>query len=124
MHLKLSGKIILRKNLPGIFVDFNSGPKVPFPRILDIGQFHSPQMKPCKSADYFIKVSFHIVVDMRQGESNIFQLSTRKAFSSYIYYEKSDRFRTGVDQCLPNCPLGESPTTGHCHVESPCHIPL
>ena len=37
-------------------------------------------MKPCKSADYFTKVSLHIVVDMRQGESNIFQLSTRKAF--------------------------------------------
>ena len=28
-------------------------------------------MKPCKSADHFIKVSFHNVVDMRQGESNI-----------------------------------------------------
>ena len=37
-------------------------------------------MKPCKSPDYFIKVSFHIVVDMRQGESNIFQISTWKAF--------------------------------------------
>ena len=37
-------------------------------------------MKPCKSPDYFIKVSFHIVVDMRQGEPNIFQISTWKAF--------------------------------------------
>ena len=37
-------------------------------------------MKPCKSADYFTKVSFHIVVDMSQGESNIFQISTWKAF--------------------------------------------
>ena len=44
------------------------------------GQFHSPQMKPCKSPDYLFKVSFHIVVDMRQGESNIFQILTRKAF--------------------------------------------
>ena len=61
-------------------MNFNSGPKVPFPGVLDIGQFHSPQMKPCKSPDYFIKVSFHIVVDMRQGESNIFQISTWKAF--------------------------------------------
>ena len=43
-------------------------------------KFHSPQMKPCKSPDYFIKVSFHIVVVMRQGESNIFQISTWKAF--------------------------------------------
>ena len=65
--------------LPGIFVDFNTGPKVPFPGVLDIGQFHSPQMNPCKSADYFTMVSFHIVADMRQGESNIFQISTWKA---------------------------------------------
>ena len=61
-------------------MDFNSSPKVPFPGVLDVGQFHSPQMKPWISADYFIKVSFHIVVDMRQGESNIFQISTSKAF--------------------------------------------
>ena len=52
----------------------------PFHGVLDIGQFHSPQMKPCKSPDYFIKVSFHFVVHMRQGESNIFQISTWKAF--------------------------------------------
>ena len=62
-------------------MDFNSGLKVPFPGVLDIGQFHSPETKPCESADYFIKVSFHIVVDIRQGESNIFQISTWKAFS-------------------------------------------
>ena len=61
-------------------MDFNSGPKVPFPGVLDINQFHSPQMTPCKSPDYFIKVSFHIVVDQGQGESNIFQISTWKAF--------------------------------------------
>ena len=49
--------------LSAFFVDLNSGPKVPFPRVLDIGQFHSPQMKTCKSAaDYFIKVSFHIIL--------------------------------------------------------------
>ena len=28
----------------------------------DIGQFHSPRMKPCKAADYFIKVNFRVVV--------------------------------------------------------------
>jgi len=32
----------------------------------DISLFHSPQMKPCKSADYFIKVNFHVVLDMEQ----------------------------------------------------------
>ena len=53
--------------------------KSAFHGVLDIGQFHSPQMKPCKSPDYFIKVSFHILVDMKQDESNIFQISTRKA---------------------------------------------
>ena len=72
--------------LPGILVDFNSGPKVPFPGVLDIGHFHSPRMKPCKSADYSIKVSFHIVVYIRQGESNIFQISTWKAFLSLKIY--------------------------------------
>ena len=67
-------------------MDFNTGPKEPFPGVLDIGQFHSPQMKPCKSADYFTKVSFHIVVDMSQGESNIFQISTSKALLSLKIY--------------------------------------
>ena len=83
MLLKLSGKVILRKFLLSWkFCGFSVTPalKVPFPGVLDIGQFHSPQMKPCKSPDYFIKVSFHFVVDMRQGESNIFQISTWKAF--------------------------------------------
>ena len=37
MHLKLSGKIIQANTAetlatPGIFMDFNFGPKVPFPR--------------------------------------------------------------------------------------------
>ena len=27
------------------------------------------------------------------------------------------RVETGVDPCLPNCPLDESPTTRHCQVE-------
>ena len=72
--------------LTGIFVGFNSGPKVPFPGVLHIGQFHFPQMKPYKLVEYFIKVSFHIVVDMRQGESNIFQISTWKAFLSLKIY--------------------------------------
>ena len=43
--------------------------KSPFHGILDIGQFHSPQMKPWKSPDYFIKVSFHIVVGPAQFSS-------------------------------------------------------
>ena len=29
-------------------------------------------MNPCKSADYFIKVNFRTVVDMKQGESKPF----------------------------------------------------
>ena len=42
------------------------------------------------------RVSFHIVEDMRQGESNIFQISTGKLFFlkyTKKNYEKSDRFR-------------------------------
>ena len=33
----------------------------------DIGQFHSPPMKPCKSADYFIQANCYIKVGMKQG---------------------------------------------------------
>ena len=78
MQLKLSGKIIQANTAetlaaPGIFMDFNFGPKVPFPGFLDFGQFHSPH-----STDYFI--SFHILVDIRQGEYIISQISTWKAF--------------------------------------------
>ena len=65
-------------------MDVNSGPKILSPEFLNIRQFHSPQ--PCKSADYFINVSFQIVLDMRQGESNIFQTSTWKAFFYYLKY--------------------------------------
>ena len=72
-------------------MDFNFGPKVPFPGVLDIDLCHSPQVKPCKSADYFIKVSslchivadiaiVVIVVDMMRGESIIFQISNWKLF--------------------------------------------
>ena len=111
--------------LPGIFVDFNPGPKVPFPGVLDIGQFHSPQMKPCKLADYFTKVRFHILVNMRQGESKIFQIFNLESIlfiTKNICIKKnptnfSKRVETGVDPRLPNCPLDESPTTSHCQVE-------
>ena len=114
--------------LTGIFVGFNSGPKVPFPGVLHISQFHFPQMKPYKLVDYFIKVSFHIVVDMRQGECNIFQISTWKAFlllKIYLLWKirpiSVKRWKTvWIRACPipgPNCPLGESPTTSHCQVE-------
>ena len=84
MLLKLSGKVILRKFLLSWkFCGFSVTPalKVPFPGVLDIGQFHSPQMKPCESPGIHQgQISFHVVVDKRQGESNIFQISTWKAF--------------------------------------------
>ena len=96
--------------------------------IFSQAKFHSPQMKPCKSPDYFIKVSFHIVVDMRQGESNIFQISTSKAFlllKIYLLWKirpiSVKRWKTvWIRACPipgPNCPLGESPTTSLCQVE-------
>ena len=49
------------------------------------------RMKPCKSADYFIKVSFRIVVDMNQGESKPFSTLTFYIIEN-INYEKYDRF--------------------------------
>ena len=83
MHLKLSGKIILRKFL--LYREFlwilTPTLKSPFLGFWTLASsILLMQIKPCKSADYLIKVSFHIVVDMRQGESNIFQISTWKAF--------------------------------------------
>ena len=112
MHLKLLGKIIQVNTAetlapPGIFMDFSSGSKVPFPRFLSIRQFYSPH-----SADYFI--SFHIVVDIRQGESIIFQISTWEAFLllKIIYYKNPTDFgktvEIGADPFLPNCPLNLS----------------
>ena len=85
-------------------------------------------MRPCKLPDYFIKVIFHIVVDMRQGESNIFQISTSKAFlllKIYLIWKirpiSVKRWKTvWIRACPipgPNCPLGESPTTSLCQVE-------
>ena len=42
-------------------MDFNSDPKVPFPGVLDIGQFHSPHAdEALQIGGLFIKVSFHI----------------------------------------------------------------
>ena len=49
----------------------------------DIGQFHS--MKPCKSADYFLKVSIH-AVDMEQGESKRF---SRFQLESFFFITKN-----------------------------------
>ena len=98
-------------------MDFNTGPKVPFPAVLNIGQFHSPQMKPCKSPDYFTKVSFHIVVDMRPDFNLESIFITKNIFIMKNPTNFGKRAETGVDPCLPNCPLGESPTTSHCQVE-------
>ena len=63
----------------GNFLDFNSlkSPFLGF-SVIKKGHWplHSPRMKPFKSADYFIKVNFHIVEDTKQGES--------KPFSRYL----------------------------------------
>ena len=63
-------------------MDFNSDPKVPFPGVLDIGQFHSPHAdEALEIGGLFHQGQFpYCIVDMRQGESNIFQISTWKAF--------------------------------------------
>ena len=39
-------------------------------------------MKPCKLADYFIKINFYIVVDMKQGES---KPSSRLQLGSFFF---------------------------------------
>ena len=114
MHLKLSGKTILANNvgtraLPGIFVDFNSGPKLPFPELILAlsslgGLFHQGQFPYCSGYEArrvqhfpdFNLESFFII-------KNIFIMKNLTDFGETV--------ETGVHPCLPNCPLGESPTT-------------
>ena len=66
-------------------------------------------MKPWKPADYFSKVSFHIVVDMKQGESKPFPdfnlVFLLLLFSKNIFIMKNltdfrKSMETGVDPCL------------------------
>ena len=66
-------------------------------------------MKPCKLADYSIKVSFHIVVDMKQAESKPFtRFQLGKSYNYKIKFimknrtdfRKSVLVETGVDPCL------------------------
>ena len=67
--------------IPWKFLDFNSlkSPFVGFWVIqIRYGQFHSPRMKPCKSANSdFVKVNFR--VEMRMGARRV-QISTWKVF--------------------------------------------
>ena len=78
-----------------------------------------------------IKVSFHIVVDMRQRESNIFHadfnLESFLLIKNILIMKNQTSFRKtvetgvgsypGVDLFVSNCPLAESPTTSQCQVE-------
>ena len=61
-------------------MDFNSGPIVPFPWGSGYWPVPFSSDEALQIAGLFHQVSFHFVVDMRQGESNIFQISTWKAF--------------------------------------------
>ena len=105
-------------------MNFNTGPKVPFPGVLDIGQFHSPQIKPCKSADLFHPGQFPYFCGhepRRVQHFPDFNLESifiiKNIFIMRNPTNVGKRVETGVDPCLPNCPLGEPPTTSHCQVE-------
>lgn len=81
----------------------------------DIGQFCSPQMKPYKSAHYFIKVSFHVVADMEQGESkplSRFQFGKLRLFIIKSLTDFCKTVRTGVDPRLPASSQGRTRTQG------------
>ena len=119
----VSSKIVGENNiaeilvLPGIFVDFNSGPKVPFPGVLDIGEFHSPRMKPCKSAEFHQGQFPHCSAHEARRVQHFPHLNLESIFITkniFILKNATDfgkTVETGVDPCLRNCPLGESPTT-------------
>ena len=113
MHLKLSGKIIQANTAetlapPGIFMDFNSGPKVPFPGFLDIGQFHSPPLGglfyqfPYCSGYQARRV--HHFPDFNLGSfftfKNIFIVKNPTDFGKTV--------EIGADPFQPNCPLNLS----------------
>ena len=93
-------------------MDFNSGPKVPFPWGSGYWPVPFSSDEALQIAGLFHQVSFHFVVDMRQGESNIFQISTWKAFLLLKIYKNifimknltdfGKTVETGVDPCLPN----------------------
>ena len=127
MHLKLSGKIILRKLLisreflwiltPALktpFLAWGSGYwPVPFSsdEALQIGGlFHQSQFPYCcgyepRRVQHFPDFNLESIFIIE----NIFIMKNPTNFGK--------RVETGVDPCLPNCLLGESPTTSHCQVE-------
>lgn len=73
----------------------------------DIDLFHSPQMKPCKSADYFIKVNFHVVLDMEQ---DFIETQAKGTFSGEAYprvtLEAAALIRKSVSICPRSAQLG------------------
>ena len=90
-------------------MDFNSGPKVPFPGFLDIGQFHSPN-----SADYFIKFPYkarwvHHFPDLNL--ENFFIIKNILIIKNPTDFGKT--MEIGADPCQPNYPLNLS----QCQVE-------
>ena len=64
----------------------------------DIGQFHSPQMKPCKSANYFIPQfqlgKFIVIVIVIIVTKNIFIVTNLTDFHKMV--------ETGVDPHVPD----------------------
>ena len=57
------------------------------------------RMNPSKSADYFIKVNFRIVVDMKEGEiGNFYIIKNIFIMKNLTDFRKS--VETGVDPCL------------------------
>ena len=64
-----------------------------------IVQFHSPRMKPCKSADYFIKVNFYFISEWIWTREN--KISTWKVFLSLKIYFFSKIWPISVKQWKP-----------------------
>ena len=73
-------------------MDFISGPKVPF----------GYEARRVQHFPDFNLESFFII-------KNIFVMKNPTDFGKTV--------ETGVDPCLPNCPLSESPTASQCQVE-------
>lgn len=62
-----------------------------------ICHFHSPWVKPCKSANYFVKVNVHVVMNVQQGKSVNFLCDVLR---KYVFSRQNVPPERVYDPCL------------------------
>ena len=114
MHLKLSGKIILRKFLLSrhFLWIWTLALKSPFLGFWILASSILLRWRLVNRRRIISSRSVSISYCSGYEERRIQHFPDFNLESIFIIY-----METGVDLCLPNCPLGESPTASHCPVE-------